>query len=126
AGQRRLPSSCNTKSSTPKRTMARPKAAAHCHEPYSSGGVSSATKTAGAALGGAHEGVAHLDALHRLSQAEAQVPHPLTGDLPQLLPTLAVGTPAIGIFFDIFIGQHRLESSTPMIEIQHILHQEPL
>ena len=50
----------------------------------------------------------------------------MTRNLPQLLPTLGVGTPAIGIFFDVFIGQHRLESATPMIEIEHILHQEPL
>jgi hypothetical protein len=46
--------------------------------------------------------------------------------LPQLLPTLREGTPAIGIFFNIFIGQHRLESSPSMIEIEHILDQEPV
>jgi len=57
-------------SSAPKRPVARPNAAAHCHGPYSSGEGSSATKTAGAALEGAHEGVAHLDALHRLSKGE--------------------------------------------------------
>jgi hypothetical protein len=74
---------------------------AHCHGPYSSGGWSEAPKTAGASLAGAHEGVTHLDALHGLSQGKPQVPHPLTGDLPQFLPTLGGGTPAIGIFFDV-------------------------
>src|SRR6266699_3083979 len=70
--------------------------------------------------------LAHLDSLHRLSQGEAQVPHPLTRDLPQFLPILRVGTPAVGIFFDIFIGQHHFESSTSMIEVQDILDQEPV
>src|SRR6266568_8239605 len=70
--------------------------------------------------------LAHLDSLRRLSQGEAQVPHPLTGDLPQFLPILRVGTPAVGIFFDIFIGQHHFESSTSMIEVQDILDQEPV
>jgi hypothetical protein len=50
----------------------------------------------------------------------------LTGDLPQFLPTLAIGTPAIRIFFDILIGQHRLKSAPSLIEVEHILHQEPL
>jgi len=46
--------------------------------------------------------------------------------LPQFLPALGVGTPAIGIFFDIFIGQYCLEGPTPMIQIQDILDQEPV
>ena len=50
----------------------------------------------------------------------------LTGDLPQLLSTLGVGTPAIGVFFDILIGEHRLKSSPPLLQIEHILHQKPL
>jgi hypothetical protein len=41
------------------------------------------------------------------------------------LSALGVGTPSIGIAFDIFIGQHSLECPTSMIEIQHILDQEP-
>jgi hypothetical protein len=40
--------------------------------------------------------------LHRMPQCEPQIPHPLTSHLPQFLPTLGGGTPAIGIFFDIF------------------------
>jgi hypothetical protein len=48
----------------------------------------------------------------------------LTGDLPQFLSALGVGTPAIRIFFDIFLSEHGLEGSPSMIEIQHILDQE--
>ena len=50
----------------------------------------------------------------------------MTGNLPEFLPTLRVGAPAIGIFFDILIGKDHFECSTPMIEIQHILDQEPI
>jgi hypothetical protein len=32
----------------------------------------------------------------------------------------------IRIFFDIFIGQHRLEGPTSMIEIKHILDQKSI
>jgi hypothetical protein len=44
--------------------------------------------------------------------------------LPEFLATLCVGTPAVGIFFDILIGKDHFECSTPMIEIQDILNQE--
>ena len=56
-----------------------------------------------------------------MAKREAQVPHPLARDLPEFLPALSVRTPAIGIFFDIFISEHRLKGSTSMIEIQNIL-----
>jgi hypothetical protein len=46
--------------------------------------------------------------------------------LPEFLPTLRVGAPAIGIFFDILIGKDHFACSTPMIEIQDILDQEPV
>ena len=62
--------------------------------------------------------------MHHLAQGEAQVPDPLTRNLPQFLPTLSVGAPAIGIFFDILIGKDPFKCSTPMIEVQHILDQE--
>jgi hypothetical protein len=61
-----------------------------------------------------------------LPKREAQIPHPLPRDLPELLSTFGVGTPSVGIAFDIFIGQYRLECSTPMIEIQDIFDQEPV
>jgi hypothetical protein len=50
----------------------------------------------------------------------------LASNLPQFLSALGVGAPAIGIFFDIFISQHRLEGPTPMIQIQDILDQEAI
>jgi hypothetical protein len=46
--------------------------------------------------------------------------------LPQVLPTLSVGTPAIRIFIEIFISKHRLKGSPSMVEIEHIFDQEPL
>jgi hypothetical protein len=46
--------------------------------------------------------------------------------LPEFLPTLGVGTPSVGIFFDIFVRQHRLEGPTSMIEVQNILDQEAI
>jgi hypothetical protein len=46
--------------------------------------------------------------------------------LPQFLPTLGVGTPAVGVFFDIFIGQHRLKGPASMVQIQDILGEKRL
>ena len=77
-------------------------------------------------MDGAHEGVAYLPSLHHLPKREAQVPHPLTRDLPEFLSALGVRAPAIGIFFDIFISEDRLECSTSMIQVQDILGQEPM
>src|SRR5713226_3984198 len=65
-----------------------------------------------------------ITSLHHLSKREAQVPHPLTRNLPEFLATLRVGAPSIWVFFDILIGKDRLECSTAMIEIQDILNQE--
>src|SRR6266849_320047 len=70
--------------------------------------------------------LAYLASLHRLAQCQSQVPHPLTRDLPQFLPTRGGGTPAIGIFFDVFISQHCLEGPTSMIQVEDILDQEPI
>jgi hypothetical protein len=50
----------------------------------------------------------------------------LTGNLPQFLPTLGRGTPAIGIDFHIFIGEHCLEGPTSMIEIQDIFGEKSI
>ena len=46
--------------------------------------------------------------------------------MPEFLTTLRVGAPAVWIFFDIFIGEYCLKGPTWMIEIQHILDQEPV
>jgi hypothetical protein len=50
----------------------------------------------------------------------------LAGDLPEFLPILGVGTPAIGIFFEIFVSQDGLKGPTSMIQIKHILDQKPV
>jgi len=108
AGQRSVPFSCNTKASPPKRPAY---GAAHCHGPYSSGGVSEARENGRSFFGRCPLHLAEIPSLHHLSQCEAQVPHPLAHHLPQFLPTLSVGAPAVGIFFDIFIGEHRPRSA---------------
>jgi len=51
---------------------------------------------------------------------------PIDGNLPQFLSTLRAGTPAVWVFFDIFIGEHSLESPTPMIEIQDIFGEKSI
>src|SRR5215831_3514530 len=43
--------------------------------------------------------LAEMNILHRLPEGKPQVPDPLTRDLPEFLPALGGGTPAIGIFF---------------------------
>jgi hypothetical protein len=45
--------------------------------------------------------------------------------LPQFLSTLRIGAPAVGIFFQIFVREHGLEGSSPMVEIKYLLDQEP-
>ncbi len=45
---------------------------------------------------------------------------PLAEDLPELLPTRRMRTPAIGILLDVFIGQNRLKGPAMQIQIQHI------
>ena len=37
--------------------------------------------------------------MEMMTQFDAQVPHPLADDLPDLLPTGGVGTPAVGILY---------------------------
>jgi hypothetical protein len=50
----------------------------------------------------------------------------LTGNLPEFLSALCVRTPAIRVFFDIFICKHRLKSPSSMIEIEHIFDEETI
>jgi hypothetical protein len=61
-----------------------------------------------------------------VAKGEAQVPDPLTRDLPKFLSILGVRAPPIGIFFDIFVREHSLKGSPSMGEIHHILDQKPL
>jgi len=46
--------------------------------------------------------------------------------VPEFLPALRVGTPAIGIFLDIFISEHCLECPTSMIQVQDIFGEKPI
>jgi len=52
-----------------------------------------------------------------LSEFQAKIPDPLAQDLPELLPTRGMRTPAIGILLLIFIGQHRLKRSPMEIQV---------
>src|SRR5712691_9522621 len=64
--------------------------------------------------------------LNVVSTARVRSRLPLTRDLPEFLSALSVGTPAIRVFFDIFIGQYHFKGPTPMIQIEHILDKEPI
>src|SRR6266567_9647061 len=44
-----------------------------------------------------------------LSEFQAEIPDPLAEDLPELLPTRGMRTPAIGILLDVFISQNRFK-----------------
>jgi hypothetical protein len=71
--------------------------------------------------GGFWRAIARLRGLHRtgklsrtqrlklkhVAQFESQVPHPLRHDLPDLLPTRSVRTPAIRVLLLVFIGKSR-------------------
>jgi hypothetical protein len=46
--------------------------------------------------------------------------------LPEFLPALRVGTPAIRVFFDIFIRQHCLKGPPSMIQIKYIFDEEAI
>ncbi len=59
-----------------------------------------------------------------MAQLLAQIPDPLREDLPDLLTVWRVGTPAIRVLLTIFIGQHRLETATMQIELDHIGSRE--
>ena len=55
-----------------------------------------------------------------LADFQAEIPDPLAEDLPELLPTRGMRTPAIGILLDVFIGQNRFKGPAMQIQIQHI------
>ena len=57
-------------------------------------------RESGSKLGGAH-GIR----MKLMAQFQAQVPHPLADDLPCLLTTRGVTTPAIRVLLQVFIGQ---------------------
>jgi hypothetical protein len=59
-----------------------------------------------------------------LAQLEAQIPHPLTDQLPALLPGRGVTTPAVGVLFQICIGEHCFKSAPMQIQPHHISRRE--
>src|SRR5450432_4131733 len=61
-----------------------------------------------------------------MTQCKTYVPDPLARNLPEFLPTFRVGTPAICIVFDIFIGEDCFECPASMIKIQHILSEKSI
>lgn len=62
----------------------------------------------------------HHRGLRLLPKLEAEVPHPLVDDLPELLAPLGPRYPAVGSLFLIFVSKRRLERATMQIQIQHI------
>jgi len=55
-----------------------------------------------------------------LPQFEAKVPDPLTQDLPECLSIGAMGTPAVRILLQIFVGEDRLKRASVQVEVEHI------
>jgi hypothetical protein len=56
---------------------------------------------------------------------QAEVPDPLTDDLPRLLPPGGVAAPAIGVEFLILIGKRRFKGPAMQIEFNDIAGGEP-
>jgi hypothetical protein len=63
---------------------------------------------------------AHRGRLGLLPKLQAQVPHPLIDDLPELLAPLRSRYQAIDRLFLIFISEHCLERTPMQIQIEHI------
>ena len=61
-----------------------------------------------------------------MSQLQAQIPDPLTDDLPGLLPPGGVRAPAIRVEFLILIGKHRFKSATMQVQFDDIAGGEAL
>lgn len=61
-----------------------------------------------------------------MTQFQPQVPHPLRDDLPGVLSSRRVTTPAIGILLLVFIGEHWFKGATMQIQCHHIGGGEPV
>jgi hypothetical protein len=57
-------------------------------------------------------------------QSEAQIPHPLPDNLPELLTASSQRTPPIGITFAILVRQRTFEGATPLIQVKDIRCQK--
>jgi hypothetical protein len=66
----------------------------------------------------------HAGSRHLLPELQAQIPDPLSDDLPELLPTGRMRHPAIWVLFLIFIGKHRFKGTAMQVEIKHISGSE--
>ena len=60
-----------------------------------------------------------------MPQLQAQVPDPLTDDLPCLLPPGGVRAPAIRVDFLILIGKRRFKGAAMQIQFDDIAGGEP-
>jgi hypothetical protein len=58
--------------------------------------------------------------MESMSQFQTQVPDPLAEDLPELLPTSHMRTPAIRILFLILIGEDGLKRPTMQVQLHDI------
>ncbi len=55
-----------------------------------------------------------------MTQLQAEIPDPLTDDLPRFLPGGRMTTPAIRVLLLIFIGKHRFKGATMQVERHNI------
>ena len=55
-----------------------------------------------------------------MAQFQAQIPHPLTDDLPGLLAASGMTTPAIGVLLQVFVGQSVFKRAAMQIQRHHI------
>lgn len=68
---------------------------------------------------GSKLGRAHRSRLKHMTQLQAEIPDPLTDDLPRFLPGGRMTTPAIRALLLIFIGKGRFKGTTMQVEGHH-------
>src|SRR5579875_240662 len=65
-------------------------------------------------------GRAHCVRFQLMAQFQAQVPHPLGEDLPDLLPVCRLATPAVRVLFLVFIGKRWFKCAAMQIQSDHV------
>ena len=58
--------------------------------------------------------------MEAMPKFEAQIPHPLADDLPNLLPAGGMGTPTVRVLLFVLIGEHGLECLSVEVEVHDI------
>src|SRR5216684_8302927 len=55
-----------------------------------------------------------------MTQFQAEVPDPLTDNLPRFLSGGRMRTPAVGVLLPVFVGKHRFKGTTMQVEGHYI------